>query len=70
MGLNSRYAGNNTLLPMERVLQDLGAGVQFPGQGYEKIVPVGNSGGASLSTFYQGQAEQLTIGRGSQRSDR
>ena len=29
MGLNSRYAGNDTLLLMERVLQDLGAGSGF-----------------------------------------
>lgn len=64
MGLNSRYSGNDTLLLMERVLQDLGAGVQFlRAQGYEKIVLVGNSGGASLSAFYQAQAEQLTIER-------
>jgi pimeloyl-ACP methyl ester carboxylesterase len=62
MGLNSRYAGNDTLLLMERVIQDLGAGVQFlRAQGYDKVVLVGNSGGASLSAFYQAQAEQLTI---------
>jgi pimeloyl-ACP methyl ester carboxylesterase len=62
MGLNSRYAGNDTLLLMERVLQDLGAGVQFlRAQGYDKVVLVGNSGGASLSAFYQAQAEHLTI---------
>jgi hypothetical protein len=62
MGLNSRYAGNDTLLLMERVIQDLGAGVQFlRAQGYDKIVLVGNSGGASLSCFYQAQAERLTI---------
>src|SRR5688572_18373216 len=29
LGLNSRYAGNDTLLLMERVIQDLGAGVSF-----------------------------------------
>ncbi|HYF16883.1 MAG TPA: alpha/beta hydrolase, partial [Ramlibacter sp.] len=64
MGLNSRYAGNDTLLLMERVIQDLGAGVQFlRAQGYDKVVLVGNSGGASLSAFYQAQAEQLTIDR-------
>ena len=64
MGLNSRYAGNDTLLLMERVLQDLGAGVQFlRAQGYGKVVLVGNSGGASLSAFYQAQAENLTIDR-------
>lgn len=64
MGLNSRYAGNDTLLLMERVLQDLGAGVQYlHAQGYEKVVLIGNSGGAALSAFYQAQAEQLTIER-------
>lgn len=62
MGLNSRYAGNDTLLLMERVIQDLGAGVQYlRAQGYDRIVLVGNSGGASLSCFYQAQAERLTI---------
>ncbi|TFZ05129.1 alpha/beta hydrolase [Ramlibacter henchirensis] len=64
MGLNSRYAGNDTLLLMERVIQDLGAGVHFlHGQGYDKVVLVGNSGGASLAAFYQAQAENLTIDR-------
>ncbi len=62
MGLNSRYAGNDTLLLMERVIQDLGAGVQYlRAQGYEKVVLIGNSGGASLAAFYQAQAERLTI---------
>ena len=57
MGLNSRYAGNDTLLLMERVIQDLGAGVQFlRAQGYDKIVLIGNSGGGSLAAFYQAQA--------------
>jgi len=64
MGLNSRYAGNDTLLLMERVIQDLGAGVQFlRAQGYDRIVLIGNSGGAALAAFYQAQAEQLTIER-------
>ena len=62
MGLNSRYVGNDSLLLMERVIQDLGAGVQFlRAQGYDKVVLIGNSGGASLSAFYQAQAERLTI---------
>jgi pimeloyl-ACP methyl ester carboxylesterase len=62
MGLNSRYGGNDTLLLMERVLQDVGAGVQFlRAHGYDKVVLVGNSGGASLSAFYQAQAENLDI---------
>jgi pimeloyl-ACP methyl ester carboxylesterase len=64
LGLNSRYAGNDTLLLMERVIQDLGAGVQhLRAQGYDKVVLIGNSGGASLSAFYQAQAEHLGIER-------
>jgi pimeloyl-ACP methyl ester carboxylesterase len=64
MGLNSRYAGNDTLLLMERVIQDLGAGVQYlRALGYDRIVLVGNSGGAALSAFYQAQAEHLDIER-------
>ncbi len=62
LGLNSRYAGNDTLLLMERVIQDLGAGVQWlRAQGYGKVVLIGNSGGAALASFYQAQAEHLTI---------
>ncbi len=61
MGLNSRYGGNDTVLLMERVIQDLGAGVKFlRNAGYEKVVLIGNSGGAALASFYQAQAEQLT----------
>jgi pimeloyl-ACP methyl ester carboxylesterase len=61
MGLNSRYAGNDTMLLLERVLQDLGAGVRFfRDAGYDKIVLIGNSGGGALSSFYQAQAEELT----------
>jgi pimeloyl-ACP methyl ester carboxylesterase len=61
MGLNSRYMGNDTVLLMERAIQDLGAGVQFlRGLGYEHVVLIGNSGGAALASFYQAQAEKLT----------
>ena len=64
MGLNSRYMGNDTVLLMERAIQDLGAGVQFlRAAGYEKVVLIGNSGGAALASFYQAQAEQLTAHR-------
>ncbi|AEG94354.1 alpha/beta hydrolase family protein [Ramlibacter tataouinensis] len=62
MGLNTRYAGNDTLLLMERAIQDLGAGVRFlQAQGYDKVVLVGNSGGAALAALYQAQAERLDI---------
>lgn len=62
LGLNSRYAGNDSLLIMERVLQDLGAGVQWlQARGYERVVLIGNSGGAALVSFYQAQAERLSL---------
>ena len=61
LGLNSRYLNNDSQLLMERVIQDLGAGVRWlRGQGFDKIVLIGNSGGAALASFYQAQAEHLT----------
>lgn len=61
MGLNSRYAGNDTVLLMERVIQDLGAGVKhLHAAGYDKVVLIGNSGGAALASFYQAQAERFS----------
>lgn len=64
MGLNSRYVGNDTMLLMERVIQDLGAGVKFlRARGYERVVLVGNSGGAALAAFYQAQAEKFNCTR-------
>lgn len=62
MGLNSRYMGNDAVLLMERAIQDLGAGVRFlREQGYRRVVLIGNSGGAALASFYQAQAEALTV---------
>jgi pimeloyl-ACP methyl ester carboxylesterase len=62
LGLNSRYAGSDTTLLMERVIQDLGAGVKFlQGLGYGRVFLIGNSGGGALVSFYQAQAERLTI---------
>ena len=64
LGLNSRYAGSDTTLLMERVIQDLGAGVKFlQGLGYERVFLIGNSGGGALVSFYQAQAERLTVMR-------
>jgi len=62
LGLNSRYAGNDTVLLMERVLQDLGAGVKFMrGElGCDRVVLVGNSGGAALCAYYQAEAEHFS----------
>ena len=62
LALNTRYAGNDATLLMERCIQDLGAGVAFlRGQGYKRVVLIGNSGGGSLAAFYQSQAERLTV---------
>ena len=64
LGLNSRYSGSDTTLLMERVIQDLGAGVRFlQGLGYERVFLIGNSGGGALAAFYQAQAERLTVTR-------
>jgi pimeloyl-ACP methyl ester carboxylesterase len=62
LGLNSRYLGNDTVLILERAIQDLGAGVKWLRQeGYDRIVLIGNSGGGALVSFYQAQAEKVTI---------
>jgi pimeloyl-ACP methyl ester carboxylesterase len=62
LALNSRYVGNDTMLLMERAIQDLGAGIRFlRGEGYERVALVGNSGGGALAAFYQQQAERLTV---------
>ena len=62
LALNTRYIGNDSMLLFERVIQDLGAGVKYlRDQGYERIVLLGNSGGASTVSLYQAEAENPTI---------
>lgn len=62
LALNSRYVNNDSTLIMERVIQDLGAGVKMLRErGYRRVFLIGNSGGAALSAFYQAQAESLTL---------
>ena len=62
MGLNTRYVNNDATLLMERAIQDLGAGIQqLRAIGYRKVMLIGNSGGAALVSFYQAQAEKLTL---------
>lgn len=62
LALNSRYCGGDQVLVMERVIQDLGAGVAFLRRsGFGTVALLGNSGGASLTAFYQAQAENLTV---------
>lgn len=61
----SRYARFDATLIMEKVATDMGAYVRHAREvlGYEKVVLLGWSGGASLSLFYQSQAERPTITR-------
>ena len=61
LGLNTRYAGNDSVLLMERAIQDLGAGMLFMRERFETVFLVGYSGGAALTAFYQAQAEKLTV---------
>jgi hypothetical protein len=62
LGMNTRYLGNDSQLIFERVIADLGAGVGFlRGEGFDKIILLGNSGGASTVAFYQAEAENLTL---------
>ena len=62
LGLNTRYMANDSMLLMERAIQDLGAGIRhLRDRGYEKIILLGNSGGGALAAMYQEQAEHLTI---------
>ncbi len=57
VGLTTRYVGNDTALILENCLLDIGAMVShLRTRGYERIVLVGNSGGASIVPYYQAQA--------------
>ena len=63
IGADSRYRGNDSALIMEKVAVDLGATVRYAKEklGYQKVVLLGWSGGGSLSSFYQSQAEAPSI---------
>ena len=60
--VNTRFVGNDSMLQMERGIQDLGAAIRFLREsGFSRITLIGNSGGGSLASFYQEQAERLTV---------
>lgn len=62
LAVNTRYVANDTMLTMERAIQDLGAAIRhLRGLGFRRVVLIGNSGGGSLAAMYQEQAERLTI---------
>lgn len=62
LGVATRFINNEVELTMEQCVQDLGRAVHFlREEGYEKVVLIGNSGGGSLSSLYQAEAESPSI---------
>jgi pimeloyl-ACP methyl ester carboxylesterase len=62
VGLTTRYVGNDTALILENCLLDIGAMVRhLRSSGYEHIVLVGTSGGASIVPDYQAQAQSPSV---------
>ena len=60
---NSRWLNNDSTLVHEVVLLDVAAGVAAARARYDRVVLCGNSGGASLYTFYLHQALAPNDGR-------
>ena len=57
IGFTTRYVGNDASLILENCLLDVGVMVEhLYSLGYERVVLVGNSGGASIVPYYQAQA--------------
>ncbi|MDE3205001.1 MAG: alpha/beta hydrolase [Acidobacteriota bacterium] len=62
VGLTTRYVGNDTSLILENCLLDMGSMVaHLRSVGYEHVVVVGNSGGASIVPYYQAQAQSPSV---------
>jgi pimeloyl-ACP methyl ester carboxylesterase len=58
LAANTRHAGNDTMAEHEDMVLDMAACVRhlLDKRGVDKVVLLGNCGGASLSAFYQAQA--------------
>lgn len=62
LGWNTRFRGAEDLFHLEHALIDIGAGVSWlRGQGVERVVLLGNSGGGSLMAAYQAEAVAPTL---------
>ena len=62
LALNTRYLNDDAHLIFEHIIDDVGAGVRYlREEGFERIILLGNSGGASTVALYQAEAENLTI---------
>jgi len=67
LGWNTRYRGAEDLFTLEHALIDIGTGVKWlRGEGVERVVILGNSGGGSLMGAYQAEATAPTLGAGMQ----
>lgn len=61
IGFTTRYVGNDTSLILENCLLDMATMVEhLYAAGYERVVLVGNSGGASIVPYYQAHALRPT----------
>jgi hypothetical protein len=68
LGWNHRYRGNGMYFRLDAAVSDIGIGIRWLREhGVERIVLLGNSGGASLMAAYQSQATSpnLVAGPGS-----
>lgn len=63
LAVNSRWLNNDATLIHEQVLLDVAAAMTTARQQYDRVVLIGNSGGASLFTFYLHQALAPAGGR-------
>jgi len=62
IGMTTRYIGNESTLLLEHCVLDIGSVLRhLRGEGYRRIVLVGNSGGGGVAALYQNQAEMPTI---------
>jgi len=61
--MNTRWLGNDSTLIHEIVLIDVAAAITTARQRFGRVLLLGNSGGASLFTFYQQQATTPPGGR-------
>ena len=62
IGFTTRYVGNDTSLILENCLLDMGTMVEhLYASGYQRVVLVGNSGGASIVPYYQAQALRPSV---------
>jgi pimeloyl-ACP methyl ester carboxylesterase len=63
VGVVTRYGGNDSQVVLENCVADLGSVIRHlrDGEGYRRVVLVGNSGGGGLAAMYQAEAESPTI---------